>query len=140
MGGIEKGKTYNILALNTICFSPGTHNERIIVRNGGDDVDALGAEVLEVGDVAGEMGGAAGGGEGAGDGEDDDFFVGPFCGREGGLAEVSFWEAWYGWLGWREGGRGGKGEMSNVVRWNLRWDTGRRGRKETDTEWGVGKE
>lgn len=83
-----RGGTYNIVTLDAICFSPGAHDEGVVVRNDGDDINTLGFELVEVVDVAGKMGGGAGGGEGAGHGEEDDFLAGEFWGGGNTASEI----------------------------------------------------
>lgn len=67
--------------MDSVGLSPCAHDERIVVRNGRYDIDALLAESREVGNVAWQVRCAAGGGECTGERKEDDFLVGPFCVR-----------------------------------------------------------
>ena len=71
--------TYNIFIVDSVGLSPCAHDERIVVRNGRYDIDALLAESREVGNVAWQVRCAAGRGECTGERKEDDFLVGPFC-------------------------------------------------------------
>lgn len=81
--GVGVAQEQDAVVLDARGLGPGGHDPGVVGGDHGDDVDALGLQVGEGGLVAGEVGDGAGGGEGAGDGEEDDFLVGPFCGRGG---------------------------------------------------------
>jgi len=76
------GATYDIIILDTIGLSPGTHDPGIVECNASNDINALALELGQFLDEAGEVLGGATGGEGAGNGEDDDLLVGPLCGED----------------------------------------------------------
>lgn len=69
MKGGKGGQTHNIIVLDAIGLAPRIHDERIVVRNHRDDIDAFGLDRLEVVNVAGEVAGGAAGSEGAWKGE-----------------------------------------------------------------------
>lgn len=73
------GGAYDVVVLDAVGLSPGAHDERVVVSEASDDIDACGLQGGQVLDEAGEVLGGAAGGEGTGDGEDDDFLAGEFC-------------------------------------------------------------
>ncbi len=77
--GERKKKTYDRLILDAVGLAPRRHDECVVGRDEEDAVDALGAELGQVGEVRGDVLFLAGGREGAGDGDEDDLFVGEFC-------------------------------------------------------------
>lgn len=73
--GIREEK--NIIPANCIRLAPGTHHERIIESNDGDNVNSLLAELGQVLDISWHVVDGTGRGEGTGNGEQDDLLVGP---------------------------------------------------------------
>lgn len=78
-GGRET-KTYDGLVLDPIRLAPGRHDKGVVVGDEDDGVDALGLELVQVGQVGGDVLLLAGRGEGARDGDQDDLFVLELCG------------------------------------------------------------
>jgi hypothetical protein len=63
----ESSCTYNEVILDVVGLAPGGHDEGVVVGEEDDLVDALGLELVDVGQVRGQVGDVAGRGEGAGD-------------------------------------------------------------------------
>lgn len=55
--------TYNVVAGDTVGLAPGAHDIGIVVGQDGDNIDTLGAELGELGDVLGDVVCGADGGE-----------------------------------------------------------------------------
>lgn len=57
-------EAYDVVVLDAVGLGPGAHDVGVIVGNDGDDIDTLGLDLVELGDVAWKVVGRAGWGEG----------------------------------------------------------------------------
>jgi hypothetical protein len=72
-------ETHNRVVLDPVGLAPRRHDECVVGRDEDDAVDALGLELIQVGQVGGDVLFLAGWGEGARDGDEDYFFGLKFC-------------------------------------------------------------
>lgn len=77
--GVRQHQEALIVRAQHVDLAPGGHDPRIVGRDHGDNVDALGPQLGLLADVRREVQGLAGGREGAGDADEDDFLAFPFC-------------------------------------------------------------
>jgi hypothetical protein len=74
-----RDRTYDIVILDVIGFTPRAHDEGIIECNAGNDIDTFALQRRQILDETRKMFGRATRSESAGNGKDDDLLISPLC-------------------------------------------------------------